>query len=390
MLLAEIHGKASEEDLLTSAVFGHLRDVKDRKFWNCVFSHACLVGPPRTSLAEALELQDCGFRLTDPVSLEIKFWPVSKCGKHIPDLVLRFKGADGRYLVMIVEVKLDSTKSGKEDADQLKRYFDLLHSEVEEELNGWLADKPEIALVYLTKHYSGAELRKSISSESSGPSSLALRQKRMFALRWQDVLEAARQRQDEETSKVDLLDELTKFFEWRGLERFNGFDQLPAESKRKPNGKTPVHSVSCRLLSDLDAWMDLDSYEPLYPPATIEKSNNPKYGAQVMFRDYKRTDKPNEIVGIYILFFDDGPDMRKAAILAAKLTVDATDLRKPRGWLDPQKACPDWNKDGEHKKVISLGRISETISDVIVIVDRLSSITDEASVMALVRQLLPG
>jgi hypothetical protein len=109
----------------------------------------------------------------------------------------------------------------------------------------------------------------------------------------------------------------------------------------------------------------------------------------VVFRDYRRTDKPNEVVGIYILFPDDGSDISKASILAAKLTVAITDVRKPKGWLDPQKVCPNWNFHGEHKKVISLRCVSETTSNVVMIVDRLSSVKGETSVMTFVRQLLP-
>jgi hypothetical protein len=55
MLIAELHGKRcaaadGNEDYLTSAVFRHLRSVRDGRFWSAVFKRARSVGPTMTTL----------------------------------------------------------------------------------------------------------------------------------------------------------------------------------------------------------------------------------------------------------------------------------------------------------------------------------------------------
>ena len=59
MLIAEIHGKRipeveGQEDWLTSAVFGHLRQISPGGFWFDLFSKAVTVGEPKASLSSIL------------------------------------------------------------------------------------------------------------------------------------------------------------------------------------------------------------------------------------------------------------------------------------------------------------------------------------------------
>jgi hypothetical protein len=129
VLLAEIKGKGcpeleGEEDLITSAVFGHLRSVPRGIFWHMLLSKAKNVADPPISLAQ--ELKEKGVDFSQFPKLQVLFWEA--CGAYgEPDIVLRFTSADGLSIVIVVEVKLNSAKSSSgETDDQLERYLRLL------------------------------------------------------------------------------------------------------------------------------------------------------------------------------------------------------------------------------------------------------------------------
>src|ERR1039458_9347477 len=129
MLLAEIHGKRcieaeGNEDWLTSAVFGHLRQVRDGAFWRAVFGKAQSVREAATTLLHEIETEHVN--LQAECEFSVSFWPSYKDYGE-PDLLLRFSGIGMRSLLLIIEVKLFSYKSECGPNDQLKRYYDLLH-----------------------------------------------------------------------------------------------------------------------------------------------------------------------------------------------------------------------------------------------------------------------
>ena len=227
MLIAEIHGKRfpeaeDQEDWLTSAVFGHLRHIAPGAFWADLFDRAYTAGA-RVSLYS--RICGAGVRLKEYAKLEIHFWK-SFGGYGEPDLVLCFSGgAQQSPLLIVVEVKLDSDKSGTGDDDQLKKYLELLDEPVA------LRDLPSTErnhryLVYLTRAFSELEIKDSIlvsvdaGIEDAGD--------RIFGLQWQDVLESASANSRSET----LLDEVAQFLKIRGFEAFRGFRAPPAFAKQ--------------------------------------------------------------------------------------------------------------------------------------------------------------
>jgi hypothetical protein len=155
--------------------------------------------------------------LESECEFSVSFWPSYKDYGE-PDLLLRFSGSGVRSLLLIVEVKLNSYKSGSGSNDQLRRYYDLLQDKAA--LGSLLADDPITALVYLTERYSADELRDSVECSKQ-----VLASRRMFSLQWQDVLEAAEERGPFEGS---LLWEVLQFLKGRGFERFRGFPQSSA------------------------------------------------------------------------------------------------------------------------------------------------------------------
>ncbi|MBB5341997.1 hypothetical protein [Tunturiibacter gelidoferens] len=218
MLLAELHGKRfpeaeGQEDWLTSAVFGNLRHIPPTAFWSSLFERALSVGDLPTSLASQLRLDGVAFdRFTQLMTL---FW--KSCSDYgEPDLILRFTGNDVHPLVVLVEVKLNSTKSGVGENDQLARYLALLNDQAA--LPGWECAEDHRYLIYLTRAFAKRELEDSV--RASGSSDAA---RRMFGLEWRDVLETAAS----EAGEGSLLEEVARFLKGRGFEAFRGFRKSP-------------------------------------------------------------------------------------------------------------------------------------------------------------------
>jgi len=217
MLLAEIHGKRfgeleGQEDLLTSAVFGHLRHVPPQVFWTDLFKRAASTRTDSKSLE--LHVQETGNTISRYSSLDVLFWRT--CGKYgEPDLILRFAGGNQDPLVVVVEVKLDSGKSGTGSDDQLKRYLDLLDEAAA--LPFWSPSADNRILVYLTRNFAHDEIKESVRLATASGKHNAV--DRIFGLQWQDVLAVA----DANSNKSFLLQELAAFLRIRDFEAFQGF-----------------------------------------------------------------------------------------------------------------------------------------------------------------------
>jgi hypothetical protein len=164
MLLAEIHGKRlpeieGSEDYLTSAVFGHLRLIPPYVFWKRLFQRAKNVGDPPVSLAD--DSRHMGVEFQRFTNLSVDFWRnCSDFGE--PDLLLRFTGPGVCSLIVLIEVKLDSTKSGVREDDQLKKYLSLLDDRAA--LREWMSDDDLRYVVYLTRSFAKVELQESIAA----------------------------------------------------------------------------------------------------------------------------------------------------------------------------------------------------------------------------------
>jgi hypothetical protein len=216
MLLAEIHGKRfpeaeGQEDWLTSAVFGNLRLIHPPVFWPSLFRRAISADAPDVSLES--ELSRMGTQLNGYKRLETVFW--KDCGKYgEPDLLLRFTGDTLDPLIVLMEIKLNSTKSGIGKDDQLAKYLALLDDRAV--LPDWKFAGAHCYLIYLTQTFAKLELEDSVLA--SGKSDAA---RRMFGLEWRDVLEVA----SSEAHGDNLLLEVAEFLKGRGFEAFRGMRQ---------------------------------------------------------------------------------------------------------------------------------------------------------------------
>jgi len=226
MLLAELHGKGlseaqNHEDYLTSAVFGHLRYICPAVFWEDLFLRA-RTRPNAHGHVDALStvITGKGRPISTFESLRLHFWP-NHPSLGEPDLVLCFRFQDAFPLVILLEAKLFSGKSGFGEWDQLVRYLKLL-----DDLPTMRLDIPGNSmrfLVYLTPRDAGAEVEESLRLAGKRQAD----RERLFLLRWQDVGDVAHRwaQQVGEPSRT-ILSDVYRFLSKRGLEFFDGFRQM--------------------------------------------------------------------------------------------------------------------------------------------------------------------
>ncbi len=247
MLLAEINGKSCPEvegleDLITSAVFGQLRLIDPPRFWPELFGRAKTVETPGRSLSDVLLSLN-----TDPslyTQIEIRFWR-SLFDYGEPDMLVHFTGNTVPPLMVLIEVKLNSGKSGFGERDQLARYLSLLDDPrcVPE----WSCDVHRRVLLYLTRSFAADDLNESVTA-----SKVVDARGRMFGLEWNDILEVA----NAQRLGDDLLGEVADFLMRRGFEKFAGFDvaalsTIPSGNFYQTNYFTDTLSFDC---TDRDAF----------------------------------------------------------------------------------------------------------------------------------------
>lgn len=233
MLLAEINGKPCPEvegveDLITSAVFGHLRLVAPPVFWKNLLQRARTVESESRSLSHVLRARDLA--IDQYSSLKIHFWPWFP-GFGEPDLLLHFESLSSPPLLVMIEVKLNSGKSSTGESDQLAKYLRLLRHEPSLEVFGVSTDLR--FLIYLTRNFAVRDMKESLLAAGSPPEWL-------FGLRWNDILEVA----VDERSNDPLLAEVADFLLRRGLQAFSGVEADLAEVT------APGHFYFCKYFGN--------------------------------------------------------------------------------------------------------------------------------------------
>jgi hypothetical protein len=152
--------------------------------------------------------------------LEVRFWRFHPTLGE-PDLLLQFSGGPQPPLVILIEAKLWSGKSGTEERDQLVRYLGVL-----DDLDAvGVCVPPEAGryLVYLTPREALAEVEDSLASSDSPERDRG----RLFRLRWQDVLVAARQSAPDAPEPArTILADVAAFLGKLGLAYFAGFNRV--------------------------------------------------------------------------------------------------------------------------------------------------------------------
>lgn len=223
MLEAEIKGKIPEiqamEDILTSTVFGLLKYIVDK-------------GVLLKILENAKTLSNKSFQDSINVNLidyttEILFWQRIP-GYGEPDLIIRFKNNKKPELILCIEVKYYSSKSGEGDDDQLRRYFEGL------DFTSSIKNSIFLGVIYLTKYPSKDELESSLFYMKKH--NIADSENKLFQLRWYEVTKAIEEYDIKSLDERDrkILFDLLKYLHHKNLVEFTHFTFLSQDFYDNP------------------------------------------------------------------------------------------------------------------------------------------------------------
>lgn len=205
MIQAELHGKLFEiensEDVLTSNIFGLLKYLPNDVFLN-ILDHA------KTLSGKKIE-----FDLKSYIP-EFIFWENIK-GYGEPDLIIKFRNKVGHELILCIEVKYYSSKSGDGENDQLKRYFEALSISSKEK-------SCFLGVVYLTKYPSRKELEDSLYHIKQ--KELDDAEEKLFQLRWFEITKSLENYNGVLNRHENLiLKDLIKYLKYKNFVEFTGF-----------------------------------------------------------------------------------------------------------------------------------------------------------------------
>ena len=243
MFEAELRRKLPElrthEDYLTSCIFGALKYLPPDKglflLLNSAFNY-------RQGINLASYLKDQNLELENFDNVRFHFWPRSSIYGE-PDLVLILEGSVGIFLICM-EIKYFSVKHGKNESDQLAKYYLALtttegrRSFKNETIRFFSGDL--LALIYLTQFEAKREIEESLSFlETKG---IQDAQDRFFHLRWQEVSKVIKPflLEPDYTHKRIIYGDIDKLLEFRGLVPFRKFSLLPSSLSSDSLLKFPV------------------------------------------------------------------------------------------------------------------------------------------------------
>lgn len=225
LINAVLKGKARgfeyTEDSLTSTVFGTLQYIELYKGIVPFIENSILYDDEKTTLWKALKKDDIDIRCFQQAKLF--FWTKhSKYGE--PDLIIIFTdhahGEDD--LLIIVEAKFKSDKSGTGEYDQLMRYYKAVCEDIENfndfEIAGFTGRKGYI--VYLTESEAVDQIKDSIAEIKKTDQNY---KDKIFHLRWHQLHTVLSHNVQALASREKLIAlDLIKYLEKLGLSEFRG------------------------------------------------------------------------------------------------------------------------------------------------------------------------
>lgn len=215
MFEAEIKGKIPEienmEDILTSTVFGLMKYVSEKKFLLNIINQA------KTIFDESLE--DCCTIDLYNYTPEIIFWKkIPVFGE--PDLIIKFHTPDKPDVLLCIEVKYYSLKTGEGEDDQLVRYFEAL------DLAASYTDSIFLGIIYLTKYPVRKELMDTLHYiKMKGFSNF---EKKLFHLRWFEITNTIKEFDTSVLNEQDglILKDILEYLIYKNLVEFTTFSFL--------------------------------------------------------------------------------------------------------------------------------------------------------------------
>jgi hypothetical protein len=216
------------EDILTSTVFGTLKYLKPDMILIPFIESAFLYNEKRTTLWEKLNSE--GIELRCYREVEYVFWTWNQ-NYGEPDLILIFRdhvhGFDD--LLLVVEAKFKSGKSGTEENDQLVRYFEAINNDIENftesSVSSFKGRKGYV--VYLTEAEAYSDITATTKIIQSRYNEI---KENVFHLRWHQLYKTLEKMYPHYSSfEKIIVDDLMKYMEKLGLRDFSGIS-LPDKS----------------------------------------------------------------------------------------------------------------------------------------------------------------
>ena len=231
MIQAELRGKLPEienkEDILTSNIFGMLKYLPPQKGIFRILEAAKDYSERRNSFIENLKTQNIDLNNYDDV--DYLFWEYSPVHGE-PDIVVIIRSSKGRQtdLMLCIEVKFLSGKSGIGEYDQLKAYtLGLADKEKRKTFSNTKISKfggTFIGTIYLT-HFS--QFRSVVDSlkeiRKSGASGF---ESKIYELRWNDITKALVRFNSENEYENLLANDLVLLLKKKNFVDFLGFPEV--------------------------------------------------------------------------------------------------------------------------------------------------------------------
>lgn len=230
-----MHGKIPEvenlEDVLTSNVFGLVKNIPNS---HCLFH----ILRKATDYHDGSDLIDnverrFGVDITEYSHSEYVFWPTHRIYGE-PDLILILKSdeASNPDLILCIEVKYHSKKSGIGDNDQLRRYFDSLRDESNR--NHYLNRSIRffrgkfIGIIYVTNRTQKREVDESIKMlEQDGDDHDY--GEMFFRLKWSDITKVFKNMKVQQSEYKKTFEDIYNFLIYKDLKEFEGIPTVPKD-----------------------------------------------------------------------------------------------------------------------------------------------------------------
>ena len=245
MTIAELHGKLNParpegvsermEDLLTSDVFGTMKYAGwDKGFWDWIqMAEIAPVSPSPPSITNLLNK-------SWPSKIYFKFWPLLENGRE-PDLAILVELENGRFLIIVVEVKYLSGTSDWDD-DEKAKTLDITGSQLADQVMGlymmptaelmrWFeipgrAESHDVvkAHLFITTHSVLPVLDyEKAATRMNGPWPIP-----SYWLSWDSLAQCFEGHLDQEDEGIsELLKDLDLLLKRKGLVPFSGFRMEP-------------------------------------------------------------------------------------------------------------------------------------------------------------------
>lgn len=265
MIQAELKGKLpdveNKEDILTSNVFGMLRYLPPQKGIFKILEAAKDYSERRSSFLENLKAQSID--LCDYNDVDYLFWENSpEYGE--PDIVLIIKSSNGSHkqLMLCIEVKFLSEKSGIGEYDQLKAYTLSLADREKRKAFG----NPKIArfdgiflgTIYLTNY---SQFRSVLDTlKEIGKTGYLGFESKIYELRWNEVTKTLLRFHSENEYENKLVNDLVLLLQKKNFVDFEGFTHVSFNVQYTPLFQPPL-KIKESVRSAFMGFSDADSAE---------------------------------------------------------------------------------------------------------------------------------